>query len=49
LFRHQHLRYQMLTHAAYVQHIEEHVYCDNFLQKFQPLMRFGPQFSFCHF
>ena len=24
-------------------------YCDNFLQKFQPLMQFGPQISFCHF
>jgi hypothetical protein len=24
-------------------------YCDNFLQKFQSLMQFGPQYSFCHF
>jgi len=24
-------------------------YCDNFLQKFYPLMQFGSQISFCHF
>ena len=28
-------------------HHEE--YCDNFQQKFQPLMQFGPQTFFCHF
>ena len=28
-------------------HREE--YCDNFQQKFQPLMQFAPQISFCHF
>ena len=24
-------------------------YCDNFLQKFHPLIQFGPQIYFCHF
>ena len=43
------MRYQMLTHAMYVQHIEKYIYCDNLLQKFQPLMQFGPHISFCHF
>jgi len=24
-------------------------YCDNFIQKIQPLTQFGPQISYCHF
>ena len=47
LFRHQHSRYQRWKKKSCSIHHEE--YCDDFRQKFQPLMQFGPQISFCHF